>query len=99
MLNQILNDRTALHQHDLLVAILFASCSGGGDRGFDRDNGRFAKRVDFLEFGGREHFLTLEGFEIIREGELFEEPENALGARFLEPVPLRRGGRRENFVH
>ncbi len=58
--------------------------SGGG--GFDFDDGRLAERVDVLEFLGGEHFFgAFERFEGVVEFELFEEPEDALGAGLFEP--------------
>jgi len=47
---------------------------------FHGDDGRFAQRVDLLQFRGREHVLSLVGFELIVELELFEEPEDTLRA-------------------
>lgn len=77
VITQILGDGAGLGQHERLVGVL----------GLDGDNGRFAKRVDFLELRGSKHVgSALEGLEFIRDAEFFEEPEDALGARLLEPV-------------
>lgn len=52
---------------------------------FHGDYGRFSQRVDLLELRGREHVLSLVGFELVVEFELFEEPEDTLGAGLREP--------------
>ena len=44
--------------------------------------------MDLLELGRREHLLPFEGLEVIVDFEFFEEPEDALGAGFFEPVEL-----------
>lgn len=41
--------------------------------------------MDIFEFAGGEYVDALEGFEGIGGAELFEEPEDALGAGFFEP--------------
>ncbi len=52
----------------------------------DAHDGRFAQRVDLFEGGGREpNGLPLVGAQGVGEVELFEEPEDALGAGFIEP--------------
>lgn len=44
--------------------------------------------MDFLELGrGEERFrMAMKDLEFIGQFELFEKPENTLGARLLEPV-------------
>lgn len=44
--------------------------------------------MDFLELGRGEvcFCVAVEDFDIVGDLELFEKPENALGARLLEPV-------------
>lgn len=57
-------------------------------RGRDGDDGGLAERVDFLQFGRREHGLlvAVKDFDFVREAELFEQPDDALGARLFEPT-------------
>ncbi len=56
------------------------------ERGLDADDGGFAERVDRFELGPGEHVLAAGvSAERVVQGELFEEPEDALGAGFLEP--------------
>ena len=43
--------------------------------------------MDFLQFGAcAAGFVALEDLNVVFEVELFEEPDNALGAGLLEPV-------------
>lgn len=51
----------------------------------DAHDGRFAQRVHLFQRGGREHGLALVGEQGVGMLELFEEPEDALGAGFFEP--------------
>ncbi|KFY44725.1 hypothetical protein V495_03292 [Pseudogymnoascus sp. VKM F-4514 (FW-929)] len=77
MLSQVLGDEPALCDNNFWAAIY----------GFNADDGRFAEGVDGFELGGGEVSLwvAVEDFEIVGETELGEEPEDALGAGFLEP--------------
>ena len=59
--------------------------------------------MDLLEGGVAAGFgVALVGFEGVREAEFFEEPEDALGAGFLEPVEGEfwsgHGGRRQSAL-
>lgn len=55
----------------------------------DADNGGFAQGMGFLELLGSQHVgSSLVGLEFIVDLELLEEPEDALGAGFLQPVSL-----------
>lgn len=76
MVDEVLDDETRLREDQGL---------GVGGAGRDADEGRFAQRVDLFELGRREHVLPLVGFEAVADWELFEEPEDALGAGFFEP--------------
>ncbi len=61
---------------------------GGGllGGGLDGDDGGFAEGVDRFELGPGEHVCAAGvGAQVVGEGELFEEPEDALGAGFFEP--------------
>ena len=42
--------------------------------------------MDFFEFAGCEHVDAFVGIEFVGEMELFEEPEDAVGAGLFEPV-------------
>ena len=65
----------------------FGEDEGLGSRGgFDAHEGGFAQRVDLLQLRGREHGLALVGFEGVGQLQLFEEPEDALGAGLVEPM-------------
>lgn len=86
-LNQVLDHEARLRQHQ--------GFPSGVRSGRDADDGRFAQRVHGFELGGREHLLAFVGAEGVGEVELFEEPEHALGAGFLEPV---WGGGKEGVV-
>lgn len=61
---------------------------GIGAGGRDADDGRLAERVHLLELGRREEGLlvAVEDFDLVVDLELLEEPEDALGARLLEPM-------------
>lgn len=73
---QVLGDGAGLGQHQRLVGVL----------GLDGDDGRLAKGVDLLELWGCEHIrAALECLQLVGDAEFFEEPEDALGARLLEP--------------
>lgn len=77
MLGEVLGDQAALRKDDVW------SASGG----LDGDDGGFAERVDLLELGRSEMSfgISVEDGNLVGDGELGEEPENALGAGFLEP--------------
>lgn len=48
--------------------------------------------MNLFEFGGCEPFGgALEGLELVRDFEFFEEPEDAVRTGFLEPVFMRGG--------
>lgn len=61
--------------------------------------------MDLFEFGGSEHvFAAAEDFDFIGDVELLEEPDDALGARVVEPAAegqlgLCAYGRGLLFVH
>ena len=57
--------------------------------GLDAHEGGFPQRVHGPQLRGREHVLALVGLEGVGEVELFEEPEDALGAGFFEPRGVR----------
>lgn len=58
--------------------------------GRDADCGRAAERVEFLQFGAcAAFFVALEYLDVVLELELFEEPDDSLRARLLEPGPSR----------
>lgn len=77
MLGEVLSDQAALSKDDVW------SASGG----LDGDDWGFAERVDLLELGRSEmrFGVAVEDGYLVGDGELGEEPENALGAGFLEP--------------
>jgi hypothetical protein len=77
VLSQVLGDEPALCNHNFRAAIY----------GLNADDGGFAEGVDGFQLGGGEVCLgvAVEDFEIVGETELGEEPEDALGAGFLEP--------------
>ena len=54
--------------------------------GLDAHEGGLAQRVHLFQRGWREHVFPLVGLEGVGELELFEEPEDALGAGLFEPV-------------
>lgn len=74
MIQQILHNKATLSDDH-----------GFRSRGLHRDDGRFAQGVDLLELGGRElgGWVAVEDLKLVRDFELFEEPEDALGAGFL----------------
>ena len=58
-----------------------------GAGGRDANDGRAAEGVDFLQFGAcAAGFVALEDLDVVFEVELFEEPDDALGAGLLEPA-------------
>lgn len=78
VITQVLEDRSALCKHNWL---------GEGWSG-DGNDRRLAQRVDFLELRRRELVrLTLVDFHGVGGGfgAFFEKPDDALGARLLEP--------------
>lgn len=78
MLAEILDDESRLGENNRFLSF-----------GLELENGRFAEWVDFFEFRGCEEiWLAFEGFEGVLEVEGFEEPEDTLGAGFLEPFQL-----------
>lgn len=73
---QILDDGARLGQDHGLV----------GARGLDFDDGRLAQGVDLLELGGRKLVgATLENLQLILQLELFQQPQDAVASRLLEP--------------
>lgn len=78
---QVLGHEAALGQYDGL---------GIGARRRDGDDGRLAKRMDLLQFRGCQHRLlvAVEEDDVVGDVELFEEPDDALGARVVEPARL-----------
>lgn len=78
MVREVFDDKAGFREHQ-----------GRGRRWIrdrlDAHDGGFAQRVDLFEGGGREHGLPLVGAQGVGEVELFEEPEDALGAGFIEP--------------
>ena len=77
MIDQVLDDQAGLGDHERLLQI----------RARDADDGRFAQRVDLLEFWVGQHFGgALVGFQVVGDVQLFQEPEDALRAGFFKPV-------------
>lgn len=74
---EVLGDEAALGDDDGIAAA----------RWRDGDDGRLAERVDGLQLGRREAGLlvAVEDFDFVGVAELLEEPDDALGARLLEP--------------
>lgn len=59
-------------------------CIGAG--GQHADDGRLTERVNLFELRGRKTGLcAVEDFEVVRDTELLEEPDDTLGARLGEP--------------
>lgn len=79
VLGEVLGDEAALGDDD-------GRCGGVG--GLDGDDGGLAERVDGLERGRRERGLrvAVQDFDGVRDGELGQQPEDALGAGLLEPA-------------
>ena len=77
MVDEVLDDVARLGDGDGRAAR-----RGGGDG----DDGGFAEGVHALQVRWGEHLLPLEGVEVVVEVELFEEPEDALGAGLFEPA-------------
>lgn len=58
----------------------------GGIRGLDGHDGGFSQGMDLFEFGRGEHVLVaVVDLDLVVEVEFFEEPDETLGARFIEP--------------
>lgn len=73
---QILDDGARLGQDHRLV----------GARGLDFDDWRLAQGVDLLELGGRKLVgATLENLQLILQLEFFQQPQDAVASRLLEP--------------
>jgi len=53
---------------------------------FDADDGGFAERVNLLELGVRSLLEALVGLDLVVDLAFFEEPDDALGSRLLQPV-------------
>lgn len=70
----------------LLLAIAGGGGGGGGGRRRDDDDGGFAEGVDLFELRGCEELLVaVVELDVELDLELFEEPEDALGAGAVEP--------------
>jgi hypothetical protein len=76
MVDQVLDDCAWLGEHERF----------GGRWWFDLDDGWFAQRVDVFQFWvGEEVFLPFVCLERVGEVQLFQEPEDAVGAGGFEP--------------
>jgi hypothetical protein len=84
VLGQVLGDDSALGQDELLFLGRI-----GGIREGEANDGGLAQGVDFSQLTGRLHvFIAVEEFDVVREAEFLEQPDNALGSRLIEPVMM-----------
>jgi hypothetical protein len=77
VVTDILNDRLRLRDYDV-----FLRASGP-----DTDGRRFSKRMNSPQFGsGAFVLIALVALDVVFEIQLFEQPDDALTTRLVEPV-------------
>lgn len=78
MVHQVLRHEATFGQDNRLLAIA---------RRRDGNDGGLSKRMDLLKLRGREQgfLVAVEDLDFIRDLELFEQPDDALGAREIQP--------------
>lgn len=86
VLAQVLRDEAALGEDELPTgSLLAARCWVGRGQG-DAHDGRLAERVHLVQLGRREHVAGApEHLDLVGHAELLEQPDEALGARVVEP--------------